>query len=84
MINYAFSDGTNVGEVGTLNVINIDTVEPVIETIKSAVSSTISTEAKLSTTVRDENSGLSKIVWQWGTSTSFGNSKTDTYTEMGG
>ena len=84
MINYAFSDGTNIGEMGTLNVINIDTKVPVIDTIKSAVSSTISTEAKLSTTVRDENSGLSKIVWQWGTSTSFGNSKTDTYTEMNG
>ena len=84
MINYAFSDGTNVGEVGTLNVINIDTVGPVIETIRSAVSSAISTEAKLSTTVNDANSGLSKIVWQWGTSTSFGSSKTDTYTEMNG
>ena len=84
LINYAFSDGTNIGEMGTLNVINIDTKVPVIDTIKSAVSSTISTEAKLSTTVRDENSGLSKIVWQWGTSTSFGNSKTDTYTEMNG
>ena len=84
MINYAFSDGTNIGEMGTLNVINIDTVEPVIETIKSAVSSAISTEAKLSTTVNDVNSGLSKIVWQWGTTTSFGSSKTDTYTEMNG
>lgn len=84
MINYAFSDGTNIGEMGTLNVINIDTVEPVIEAIKSAVSSTISTEAKLSTTVNDANSGLSKIVWQWGTTTSFGSSKTDTYTEMNG
>lgn len=84
MINYAFSDGTNIGEMGTLNVINIDTKVPVIDTIKSAVSSTISTEAKLSTTVNDANSGLSKIVWQWGTSTSFGNSKTDTYTEMNG
>ena len=84
MINYAFSDGTNIGEMGTLNVINIDTVEPVIEAIKSAVSSAISTEAKLSTTVNDANSGLSKIVWQWGTTTSFGSSKTDTYTEMNG
>ena len=84
MINYAFSDGTNVGKVGTLNVINIDTVGPVIETIRSAVSSAISTEAKLSTTVNDVNSGLSKIVWQWGTTTSFGSSKTDTYTEMNG
>lgn len=84
MINYAFSDGTNIGEMGTLNVINIDTKVPVIDTIKSAVSSTISTEAKLSTTVNDANSGLSKIVWQWGTTTSFGSSKTDTYTEMNG
>ena len=84
MINYAFSDGTNIGEMGTLNVINIDTKVPVIDTIKSAVSSAISTEAKLSTTVNDVNSGLSKIVWQWGTTTSFGSSKTDTYTEMNG
>ena len=80
----AFDSTGQAGSASTNTVTKIDTVEPVIEAIKSAVSSTISTEAKLSTTVNDANSGLSKIVWQWGTTTSFGSSKTDTYTEMNG
>lgn len=80
----AFDSTGQAGSAATNTVTKIDKVEPVIEAIKSAVSSTISTEAKLSTTVNDANSGLSKIVWQWGTTTSFGSSKTDTYTEMNG
>ena len=78
-INYLFTDGTNIGGVGTVNVTNIDTANPVINTAitGSGTTSTI----KLSMAVSDTQSGVNKIIWYYKLSTdSTYKNATDTYT----
>ncbi|OKZ62942.1 MAG: hypothetical protein BHW03_02235 [Clostridium sp. 28_17] len=78
-INYLFTDGTNIGGVGTVNVTNIDTANPVINTAitGSGTTSTI----KLSMAVSDTQSGVNKIVWYYKLSTdSTYKNAADTYT----
>ena len=78
-INYLFTDGTNIGGVGTVNVTNIDTANPVINTALSG-SGTTST-IKLSMAVSDTQSGVNKIIWYYKLSTdSTYKNATDTYT----
>ena len=78
-INYLYTDGTNIGGAGTVNVTNIDTANPVINTAitGSGTTSTI----KLSMTVSDTQSGVNKIIWYYKLSTdSTYKNATDTYT----
>ena len=78
-INYLYTDGTNIGGVGTVNVTNIDTANPVINTAitGSGTTSTI----KLSMAVSDTQSGVNKIVWYYKLSTdSTYKNATDSYT----
>ena len=78
-INYLFTDGTNIGGVGTVNVTNIDTANPVINTALSG-SGTTST-ITLSMAVSDTQSGVNKIIWYYKLSTdSTYKNATDTYT----
>ena len=83
-INYLYTDGTNIGGAGTLNINNIDKNNISISKFSGTPSTTIASTSTLSTTVNDANSGLSTIVWQWGTSTSYGKSSTSTYTNKNG
>ena len=83
-INYLYTDGTNIGGAGTVNVTNIDTANISISSFTASPSSTQASVATLSATVNDANSGLSTIVWQWGTTTSYGSSSTSTYTTKNG
>ena len=78
-INYLYTDGTNIGGAGTVNVTNIDTANPVINTAitGSGTTSTI----KLSMAVSDTQSGVNKIIWYYKLSTdSTYKNATDTYT----
>ena len=77
-------DGTNAGGMFTGNVTTIDKTNINIEKFTATPSTTIASNTTLSTTVNDANSGLSTIVWEWGTSTSYGKSKTITYTAKNG
>ena len=83
-VNYLYTDGTNIGGAGTLNINNIDKNNIGISKFSGTPSTTIASTSTLSTTVNDTNSGLSTIVWQWGTSTSYGKSSTSTYTNKNG
>ena len=83
-INYLYTDGANIGGAGTLNINNIDKNNISISKFSGTPSTTIASTSTLSTTVNDANSGLSTIVWQWGTSTSYGKSSTSTYTNKNG
>ena len=83
-INYLYTDGTNIGGAGTVNVTNIDTTNISISSFTANPSSTQASVATLSATVNDANSGLSTIVWQWGTTTNYGNSSTSTYITKNG
>ena len=78
-INYLYTDGTNIGGAGTVNVTNIDTANPVINTAitGSGTTSTI----KLSMAVSDTQSGVNKIIWYYKLSTdSTYKNATDSYT----
>ncbi len=77
-------DGKNAGGYLTGNISNIDKTNISISSFTASPSSTIATVATLSTTVNDANSGLSTIVWQWGTTTNYGSSSTSTYTTKNG
>ena len=77
-------DGKNAGGYLTGNISNIDKTNISISSFTASPSSTIATVATLSATVNDANSGLSTIVWQWGTTTNYGNSSTSTYTTKNG
>ena len=77
-------DGKNAGGYLTGNISNIDKTNISISSFTASPSSTIATVAILSTTVNDANSGLSTIVWQWGTTTNYGSSSTSTYTTKNG
>ena len=83
-INYLYTDGTNIGGAGTVNVTNIDTTNISISSFTASPSSTQASVATLSATVNDANSGLSTIVWQWGTTTNYGSSSTSTYITKNG
>ena len=84
-IYYAYSDGTNVGNVyGSVNVTNIDTTKPTISTALN--SSAITTKGfTINVGVTDSSSGLSKITWYYklSTASSYEN-ETNTYTAMNG
>ena len=77
-------DGKNAGGYLTGNISNIDKTNISISSFTASPSSTIATVATLSATVNDANSGLSTIVWQWGTTTNYGNSSTSIYTTKNG
>ena len=77
-------DGKNAGGYLTGNISNIDKTNISISSFIASPSSTIATVATLSATVNDTNSGLSTIVWQWGTTTNYGSSSTSTYTTKNG
>ena len=77
-------DGSQYGDIYTANITNIDKTNIDIVKFSGAGSNTIATSATLTSTVNDKNSGLSKIVYEWGTSTSYGNEKTVVYTTMNG
>ena len=77
-------DGKNAGGYLTGNISDIDKTNISISSFIASPSSTIATVATLSATVNDTNSGLSTIVWQWGTTTNYGSSSTSTYTTKNG
>ena len=77
-------DGKNAGGYLTGNISNIDKTNISISSFIASPSSTIATVATLSATVNDTNSGLSTIVYQWGTTTNYGSSSTSTYTTKNG
>ena len=74
-------DGVNAGGMLTGNISRIDKTAGKV-TASTTVTGT--STATLSTTFNDSQSGLSKIKWEWGTNTNYGNSATDTYTSMNG
>ena len=78
-INYLYTDGTNIGGAGTVNVTNIDTANPVINTAITGNGTT--STIKLSMAVSDTQSGVNKIIWYYKLSTdSTYKNATDTYT----
>lgn len=77
-------DGTNYGGTAAGNITKIDSTPSVIKEFKGTASSIIATQSTLSATVNDANSGLAKIVWQWGTSTNYENSITSDYQKING
>lgn len=83
-INYLFTDGTNIGGAGSVNITNIDKTNISISSFLASPSTTQASVATLSATVNDANSGLSTIVWQWGTTTNYGSSSTSTYITKNG
>ncbi len=72
------------GSYTTFKITNIDKIEPTISSIKATPSAIIATNATIQTTLQDADSGLSKIIWEWGTSTNYGSSATSTYSDMNG
>ena len=74
-------DGTNAGGMLTGNITKIDKTPA---TVSISATATGTSTGTLSAVVDDKESGLSQIKWEWGTTTNYGNTATDTYATMNG
>ena len=74
-------DGTNAGGMLTGNITKIDKTPA---TVSISATATGTSTGTLVAVVDDRESGLSQIKWEWGTTTNYGNSATDTYATMNG
>ncbi len=74
-------DGTNAGGMLTGNITKIDKTQA---TVSISATATGTSTGTLSAVVDDKESGLSQIKWEWGTTTNYGNTATDTYATMNG
>ena len=74
-------DGTNAGGRLTGNITKIDKTPA---TVSISATATGTSTGTLSAVVDDKESGLSQIKWEWGTTTNYGNTATDTYATMNG
>ena len=74
-------DGTNAGGMLTGNITKIYKTPA---TVSISATATGTSTGTLSAVVDDKESGLSQIKWEWGTTTNYGNTATDTYATMNG